>query len=130
MNKKCTFNKSERISLQREINILFEQGESFISYPLRIIFIKQKPFSGATASVLISVPKKKIKSAVKRNNIKRLIREAYRLNKDCLIRYLQEKESGLLVTFIFIGNEICKQDEIKAAIQKGLNLLIEKTECQ
>jgi len=130
LDNKCTFKKSERISLQREINDLFNQGDSFISYPLRVIYVKQMPDSGATSSVLISVPKKKFKSAVKRNRMKRLIREAYRLNKAYLIRHLQEKESGLLIAFLFVGNELCKWKEIETSIQKGIKILIEKTKCR
>ena len=128
MDNRFTFKKAERISYQKEIERLFKEGNSFISYPLRVIYLEQKPFSGATVSVLISVPKKKFKRAVKRNRMKRLIREAYRLNKIALIQHLQEKESGLLIALLFIGNELCPLKEIETAMQKALNTLKEKTE--
>ena len=128
MDNRRTFSKTERISFQREIDRLFKQGETFISYPLRIVYLEENPFSGATVSVLISVSKRKFKRAVKRNRIKRLVREAYRLNKTPLIQHLQEKESGLLIAFIFIGNTLCEWREIEAAVQKALNTLREKTE--
>ena len=128
MDNRFTFKKAERISYQKEIERLFKEGNSFISYPLRVIYLEQKPFSGATVSVLISVPKKKFKHAVKRNRMKRLIREAYRLNKIALIQLLQEKKSGLLIAFLFIGNELCPWKEMETAMQKALNTLKEKTE--
>ena len=127
MDNRLTFNKTERISFQREIDSLFKQGEAFISYPLRVVYLKQNPLSGARVSVLISVSKKKFKHAVKRNRIKRLTKEAYRLNKSSLIKHLTEKESGLLVAFIFIGNEICRWKEIETAMQKALSILKDKT---
>jgi len=123
LDNRCTFNKTERISLQREIDSLFKQGKVFTSYPLRVFFLEQKPFSGATVSFLVSVPKKKFKCAVKRNRMKRLIREAYRLNKFSLIENYKEKESGLLIAFIFIGDELCDWKEIETAMHKTLNLL-------
>ena len=126
MDKRCTFNKKERISFKKEIDLLFKQGEAFTSFPFRVVFLEQKPFSGATVSVLISVPKRKFKRAVKRNRMKRLVREAYRLNKTSLIEHFQEKESGLLIAFLFIGNELYHWKEIEAAIQKALKILIEK----
>ncbi|MCL1934672.1 MAG: ribonuclease P protein component [Candidatus Azobacteroides sp.] len=123
-----TFKKPERISYQREIDRLFEEGNAFISYPLRVVYLEQKPFSGAIVSVLIGVPKKKIKHAVKRNRMKRLIREAYRLNKNALVEYFREKESGLLIAFLFIGNELYQWKEMEAALRKALDILKEKTE--
>jgi len=123
-----TFKKAERISSQREIDCLFNQGDSFISYPLRVIYMKQKPFSGAAVSVLISVPKKKFKQAVKRNRMKRLIREAYRLNKKSLIQHCQEKENGLLIAFLYVGNELCQWKEMESVMQKVLLVLKEKME--
>ena len=128
LNNRLTFRKIERISYKREIDGLFKNGETFTSYPLRIVYLEQKPFSGAKVSVLISVPKKKIKSAVKRNRIKRLIREAYRLNKSSLIKHFEEKESGLLIAFIFTGNEMCNWKDVETAMKKALNILKEKTE--
>ena len=128
MDNRRTFSKTERISFQREIDHLFKQGDAFISYPLRIVYLEEKPISGATISVLISVPKRIFKRAVKRNRIKRLIREAYRLNKTPLIQHFREKESGLLIAFLFIGSTIYKWKEIEVAVQKALSFLKEKTE--
>ena len=126
MDNRRTFNKKERISFKKEIDLLFKQGDTFTSFPFRVVFLEQKPFSEATVSILISVPKRKFKHAVKRNRMKRLVREAYRLNKTSLIEHFQEKESGLLIAFLFIGNELYHWKEIEAAVQKALKILIEK----
>jgi len=107
---------------------LFKEGGAFISYPLRIVYLDRKPSSGATVSVLISVPKKKIKHAVERNRMKRLIREAYRLNKSSLIQHYEEKASGLLIAFLFIGNEPGCLRETETAMRKAFVVLKEKTE--
>ena len=128
MNKFFTFKKAERISSQREIDCLFKQGNYFISNPLRVIYLKQNPFSGAPVSVLISVPKKRFKRAVERNRMKRLIREAYRLNKKSLIEHCQEKSAGLLIAFLFVENELCQWKEMEAAMQKAFFILKEKVE--
>jgi ribonuclease P protein component len=128
LDNRCTFKKNERISIKREIDRLFDQGSAFISYPLRVIYLQQKPFSGATVSVLTSVSKKKIKQSVKRNRMKRLIKEAYRLNKVALIRHCTEKENGLLIAFLFIGSKLCRWEEMETAMQRALGILIEKME--
>ena len=126
MDNRLTLKKAERISYQREIDSLFNRGNAFISYPLRIIYLEQKPFSEATISILISVPKKKFKRAVKRNRMKRLVREAYRQKKAALVSHCREKESGLLIVFLFIGNELCTWKEMEAAMEKALGILKDK----
>lgn len=126
MDKKYTFRKEERISAQKEIDLLFNEGRSLISYPLRIVYVEKKPFSGSDVAVLISVPKRKFKRAVKRNRLKRLIRESFRLNKNPLQELIKNKDSGLLIGFIFIGNEMSKYKEIESAMIKALNILTDK----
>jgi ribonuclease P protein component len=128
LNNQCAFKKEERIAAQREIDRLFQKGNAFVSHPLRIVYVEQKPFSGATVAIVVSVAKKRFKRAVKRNRMKRLIRESYRLNKAFLIEHLQKKESGLLIAFLFIGKQLCGFKEMEDAMRKALNILKEKTE--
>ena len=115
------FTKAERIFLQREIDLLFREGASFSAYPLRVIYVEKKPFSGVPVSILISVPKKRFKRAVKRNRVKRLIREAYRLNKNALWESLHLSEKGLLIAFVYVGNEICNFSTLNASMKKAIN---------
>ena len=126
MNLGQTFKKEERIFLQKEIDFLFKEGVSFISYPLRVIYVERKPLSGADISILISVSKRKFKQAVKRNRLKRLIRESYRISKKPLCELLKERESGLLVAFLFVGKELNPHKEIETAVTKALNILEER----
>ena len=81
--QRFTFKKDERVTGVKRIEHLFAHGRSFISYPLRVVFVEQtmQDDSSRRVSVFVSVPKKKLKSAVDRNRMKRLIRETYRLNK-------------------------------------------------
>jgi len=115
-----TFRKKERLSKQKEIDLLFEKGTSFIVYPLRVVYVEKQPVSGAEAAILVSVSKKKFKQAVKRNRIKRLIREAYRLNKQTLLQSLREKEKGFLIGFLFVGNELPEWEAVEGAMVKAL----------
>ena len=128
MDNQFTLKKIERLSFRKESDCLFKQGNAFISYPLRVVYIEQKPFSGATISVLISVSKRIFKRAVKRNRMKRLIREAYRQNKNALIRHYMEKESGLLIAFLYIGKKLCSWEEMEIAMVKALVILKDKIE--
>ena len=127
MNSLYTFKKEERISSKREIDSLFENGASFISYPLRILFCNKKIAGNARFAVLISVSKRKFKHAVKRNRIKRLIQESYRLNKSILWNIPEEQCSGLSIGFIFVGNDMPDFKQIQSAMVKALSLIKEKS---
>ena len=135
MNSPHTFRKEERISSKREIDFLFENGASFISYPLRILFCKKEIQKGDCFSVLISVSKRKFKRAVDRNRIKRLIREAYRLNKSILYpdnhrefaneieNQARNNEELLSIGFIFVGKEQPDFNQIESAMIKALSVI-------
>lgn len=73
-------------------------SRSFSVFPLRAVYMSVDR-QEVPASILISVPKKRFKRAVKRNRVKRQIREAYRKNKGGLWQALEEKEQGVADCF-------------------------------
>jgi len=125
---KYTLNKKERIKGTKRIDELFSFGESFISYPLRIVFLKKGLIDAVVPSVamMVSVPKKKIKRAVKRNRIKRLVRESFRLNKAGFCTICEKYNIHVDIAFLYLKNELCEYQEIEKAVQKAINLLENK----
>lgn len=123
MDTRFTFIKEERLSSQKDIDFLFENGSSFISYPLRIIFKERDSDSSSLPSILVSVSKKRFKRAVKRNRIKRLIRETYRLNKNELTEFLVLKKKNLLIAFLYVSNDLLEYPEIDKSMKKAIEIL-------
>lgn len=124
VNRKFTFPKQERLSWKRHIDLLFANGRSFVAFPLRVIYLPvEEDALSARASVLISVPKKKFKRAVKRNLIKRRMREAYRIHKQELFDALANNQQRMLVAFLYLDKEILPFSEIEKAMQKALDIL-------
>jgi ribonuclease P protein component len=68
------------------------------------------------------VGKKQFKRAVDRNRIKRLTREAYRVQKTGLLQRCQEEDCNLRLMFVYIGKELPEygaiQDKICQALQR------------
>ena len=123
-----SFPKSEHLCGEKRITRVFTQGEAFICYPLRVVFlINQKP-DKEPVQVMVSVPKKRFKRAVKRNRIKRLIRETYRLNKQSFVENLIEKQLQIQIAFNYVSDEeldfVAIEKKMKIALQK-LNERIE-----
>jgi ribonuclease P protein component len=103
--RKYTFPKEEHLCRKKLIEELFsKQSSSFGVYPLRFVWIKSAAPTMVPPQVLISVSKRTFKRAVDRNRLKRLIREAYRLNKYRLTEQPNGHEIALL-GIIFTGKE-------------------------
>ncbi|WP_029906276.1 ribonuclease P protein component [Prevotella sp. 10(H)] len=127
-NIKNTFPKEEKLCSTKAIDKLFSSGQSFIAYPLRVVYtVENEPeVNHQLAAILTSVSKKKFKRAVKRNRVKRLIREAYRLNKHELSALLKEKGKRMDIAFLYLKNELPEYTEIEKAILKTVSVLISK----
>lgn len=103
--RKYTFPKEEHLCRKKLIDELFgKQGSSFGVYPLRIVWVRSPAPSAAPPQVLVSVSKRAFKRAVDRNRLKRLLREAYRLNKYRLLEHPGGHPVALL-GIIFTGKE-------------------------
>lgn len=119
--KMYEFTKKERLNSKKNIARLFKQGSTFFSYPFKVYYYLEPDVVETTAAaVLFSIGKKQFKKAVDRNRVKRLCREAYRLNKYLLLNQLQENKSTLEVAFIYVGKTIPDYHELEAKLQKTL----------
>lgn len=94
---------------QERIAALYKDGERFTAWPLRVTW---QPTEGET-QVLVWAPKSLFKRAVKRNRLRRLMREAYRLNQDIL-------SSHCLLAFNYIDKEEQPYETIEKAVCKAL----------
>ena len=91
----------------------------------------EKLFTGGSKSLpafplLISVPKKRFKRAVKRNRVKRQIREAYRKHKDCLHESLEASGKKVVIAFLWLDTELHPSAEVEEKVQKLIRLTAEK----
>lgn len=102
--KKYSFPKQERLSNKKLIDALFTKGASFYFYPFSVRFLLAEE-AASCHQFMVSVSKRNFKRAVDRNRIKRLIKEAYRLNKHQL-EGLLPKDKYLLIAYIYVGKEI------------------------
>ncbi|MBQ5380258.1 MAG: ribonuclease P protein component [Paraprevotella sp.] len=117
------FKKSERLCSKRLIDDLFDgKGKSMSVFPIRVVYkVIPKEEHIAPTSILISVSKRRFKRAVKRNQVKRQIREAYRMNKDLLSDVLTEHpEENLLIGFLWLSDKLYSSKEVESCVRQLL----------
>ncbi|MDD7437229.1 MAG: ribonuclease P protein component [Bacteroidales bacterium] len=116
-----TLRKEERIYLRSELELLFASKGSFTSYPFRVIYCRF-PKQGEALKMMVSVPKKRLKRAVDRNRIKRLTREAFRLQKILILGKVPSDQT-LLIGFVYIGEHVKGYHTVFRGITDALNKL-------
>jgi len=126
MNHLNSFAKSEHLCGEKRITRLFTQGDAFIAYPLRVVYLIEPKKDVEPASVMVSVPKKRFKRAVKRNRLKRLMRESYRLNKHELIEILNEKQLQIHVAFNYVSDDVLDFVAVEKKMKIAIQRLIDK----
>jgi len=118
-----TFNKIERLCSKKAIDDLFANGKSKTQFPFKLIFQLSEFESPYPARAMFVVPKKKHKRANKRNDIKRRMREVYRLNKHTLYTALKHHKIDMM--FICLSNEVLSYAEIEKAMLSLMTKLSE-----
>lgn len=125
MAKQFTLGKNERLKSRKSIEQLFNEGKGFVVNPIRV-YCTIEPFTSDHLPYQLQfgtgVGTKNFKKAVERNRIKRLIREAYRLQKLPLQKKLDERKLNMNLFFIYTGKEI---PEYKNVYDK-VNLILDK----
>lgn len=98
------------------------------AFPLRLVYMCMEPDSGDTpVKILVSVPKRCFKRAVKRNRVKRQVREAYRLNKNILADALKEHGgTRLAIAFIWLDDKLWPTGEVEKKVVNLMHRLAEK----
>lgn len=122
MSKQFTLSKNERLKKRKLIEQLFTSGKSFSVFPFKIIYL----ITSISEDVLqagFGVSRRNFKKAVDRNRIRRLTKEAYRLQKQQLKNRLKEQNRQLAVFLIYTGKELPDYTTVSEKLKVILNKL-------
>ena len=112
--------KEQRLYKKKAIQLLFEKGKGFNFYPFRVV-VHAHASEGDEPTIprfLVSVSKKRFHHAVKRNKVKRLVREAWRRNKSELIVKCEKHKITFDVALVYTATTILPYEEIEKKIKQ------------
>ncbi|HMH22602.1 MAG TPA: ribonuclease P protein component [Puia sp.] len=125
---KCTLGKEERLKSRKLIERVFREGKSFALFPFRVFYLSGGLPPHIFLQAGFGAGNRNFKKAVDRNRIKRLTREAYRLQKHPLEAHLKEKVQPLAVFFIYTGKELPDYQTVSGKIGLALQKLLKETD--
>ena len=102
--------------------MLFGKGNSFSNFPFKVIWLPEN--KNAVLQAAVGVSSRNFKKATDRNRIKRLMREAWRLQKNKLHDHLQEENEQLSVFILYVGKEIPEYEIVFEKMETIINRLI------
>ncbi len=123
MAKQLTLGKNERLKSRKGIEQLFKEGKKMIVAPYRVLYILEKSAKGSSLLFAAAVSAKSFKNAVDRNRIKRLTREAWRLQKNDLKKKTESANIQLNVFLIYTGKALPEYKEVFTKVGAVLNQL-------
>jgi ribonuclease P protein component len=142
VSKQFTLGKTERLKSRKQIEQLFNVGKNFGVNPFRVYFMVNSPRyeTGGDPMAIgrsmtrnrdllqfgVGVSSRNFKRAVDRNRIKRLTREAWRLQKDELLEKLKGGNKHLNIFFIYTSKELPDFVTVKDKVAVALKKLIDK----
>ena len=124
MAQQFTLKKAERLKRRKIIDQLFSEGRAVTAFPIRVQY-KMIDHLGVPLQAGFSVSSRNFKKAVDRNRIKRLMREAYRLQKNPLHESLQTKQQQLALFLIYTGKELPEYALVYEKVQVVLKKLLQ-----
>lgn len=122
-NPTFSFSKHSRLKSNGQISALAKTGERLFQHPFLTLYHFKE---GSGVRVAISVPKKHYKKAVDRNQVKRHVREAFRLNKVALESRAAELNLAIDILFVTLKTDAIDGEAIRGRIVLLLRLIAAK----
>ncbi|WP_262511494.1 ribonuclease P protein component [Deminuibacter soli] len=102
---------------------LFREGKSFLVFPVKVIYLQPVEPMDFPVKVAVGASGRHFKKAVHRNRVKRLMREAYRLNKAPLHQLVTSQQKQVAVFLLYIDKVLPPNGDL---LQQKMPVLINK----
>ena len=128
-----TYQKTDKLKSRKQTQHLFSTGQAINVFPIRLIYtIEPMSYSTITPSLTsllqagVGAPSRTFRKAVQRNRVKRLLREAYRLEKPNFISQAALDNKRVNLFFLYTDALVLTQVEIQGKLKEALSILVTK----
>ena len=121
-----SYNKFEKLKSRKQIELLFAQGKSISSFPVKVFYLPVDNSPLHPVQVGVGVSARNFKKAVDRNTIKRRMREAYRLHKLPLHDHLITNQKSVAVFILWIDKQLPTTEVLQDLMPGVLEKLIKQ----
>ena len=123
--------KGERLYLREEIERLHDRGRSFVSYPIRVVWLIEPIATHSTSeqaqvAVMTSVAKRRFKHAVDRNRTKRMTRSAYPLHKTPLWQATIQHHCTVRLALQSVAKTMPTYPELDQAVEQAIARIVKE----
>jgi ribonuclease P protein component len=118
------YGKKDKLKSKKLIEQLFNEGNAVTVFPLRLVYLKTEFDDGSNLKTGVSVSKRLHKTAIKRNRIKRLLREVYRLNKPL---YFNNSSTAYAFMILYLSKDVTTFGKLNNSIKLLFQKFIDKT---
>lgn len=112
-----SYSKKEKLKSKKLIERLFTEGKTVGKFPIKLFYLSVVLEEDIKIKTAVSASKRNFKTAPKRNRVKRLLREAYRLNKQLVTENINGQYAFIL---LYVGKD---QPQFHALEKKMRQLL-------
>ncbi len=121
MKERNTFHKEERLCGKLRVAALYKDGKHYTAYPIRVTYriehyVEEIDSNIQRTKVLVWAPKSRFKHAVVRNNLRRLMREGYRLHAHSLRAACEEEKCCVEMAFNYVAPAIFEYSIIEKSM--------------
>lgn len=133
MSKVFTYQKSDKLKSRKQTQHLFSTGQPINVFPIRLIYtiepLASKIDNAPLSSLLqagVGAPSRTFRKAVQRNRVKRLLREAYRLEKPNFLSQAALENKRVNLFFLYTDALVLTQAAIQGKVKEALSILVTK----